>query len=62
MNEETALEILANLRTGKIDEQIIYKEQFMKFREVLIKQEDKANFVGIAQKGGHIIYKYRNKH
>lgn len=61
MNKETALQILEDLRTGKIQEQLIKKADFMTFREVLVEQEDKADFVGIAQKGGQVIYKYRKQ-
>lgn len=61
MEKETALQILDDLRTGKITEYLIEKNDFMTFREALIEQEDKAQFVGIAQKGGNVIYQYRKE-
>lgn len=59
MNEQEVLQILEELRTGNREEYLVTKEQFMFFRSILMKQKDRTHFVGHAQKGGHVIYKYR---
>lgn len=58
MNEEKALQIINDLRNEKIREYLVEKKDFMTFRTVLMAQEDKKNFVGEAQKGGNVIYRY----
>ena len=60
MTEQKALELIEDLRSDKVQEQLIMKEDFMVFRSILIQQKDRVNFVGIAQKGGNVIYKYYN--
>lgn len=61
MDEKKALEILGDLRAGKIDSHLIMKEEFMVFRNILINQSDRNNFKGFAQKGGKVLYKYQKE-
>jgi hypothetical protein len=59
MSEEEALEILENLREKSTDTQLIKKDQFMTFQKILMQQEDRINYIGIAHKGGNIVYTYK---
>ena len=58
MTEEEALEILENLRDGQPEEYLITKNEFLSFRQVLIKQEDFKHFRGIAKRGGDVLFQY----
>lgn len=58
MDVQTITEILDQLRDGELNEYHCSKEQFLPFREVLIKREDFKHFRGIAQQGGSVIYRY----
>jgi hypothetical protein len=49
---------LQDLRVGTIDSLNISKEEFLEFREILIKQEDFKHFKGIAKQGGIVFYSY----
>ena len=53
--------ILQQLKEGEISTYKIKKEEFLKFREVLVKHENFKNFRGEAQQGGDIIYTYLAK-
>ena len=50
--------ILQQLMGGEISSYTIKKEEFLKFREVLLKHENYKHFRGEAQQGGDIIYTY----
>ena len=50
--------ILQQLKEGEISSYKIKKEEFLKFREVLVKHENFKHFRGEAQQGGDIIYTY----
>lgn len=56
MNEYN--KILQQLKEGEITSYKVIKEDFLKFRDVLVKHEDFKHFRGEAQQGGDIIYTY----
>ena len=56
MNEYN--KILQQLKEGEITSYKVNKEDFLKFRDVLVKHEDFKHFRGEAQQGGDIIYTY----
>lgn len=62
MNEEHYLIKLNELRQGKIDELQISREEFLTFRQAWIRQEDKENFIGYAQRQGKVTYRYEKSH
>ncbi|MFK3936508.1 hypothetical protein ACI2JA_03195 [Alkalihalobacillus sp. NPDC078783] len=51
-------EIINQLRNGSISEYRVEKQDFLEFREELIKQDDFKNFRGNAQHGGTTIFTY----
>lgn len=51
-------EKLNMLQNGEIKTLEISKEDFLSFREVLVKREDFKHFSGKALQGGQIIYSY----
>ncbi len=61
MTEEMAVAILDKLKNGEIKEYLISKEEFLPFRQVLVKREDFKLFRGIAQRGGGVLYHYLNE-
>ncbi|MGN1402193.1 MAG: hypothetical protein ACI4XL_11910 [Bacillus sp. (in: firmicutes)] len=58
MNRETAIQLLEQLKAGELTEVRISKEDFLSFREQLVKREDFKHFRGDAQHGGETIYTY----
>ncbi|MDQ0243900.1 hypothetical protein J2S09_001445 [Bacillus fengqiuensis] len=58
MEEQKAVELLQQLRSKEVKELRITKDQFLPFRQVLVKQEDFKHFRGIAGHGGGVIYHY----
>lgn len=58
MDEQFVNEILNKLRDGELNEYLVSKEQFLSFRNVLVKREDFKHFRGIAQHGGNVVYTY----
>lgn len=46
------------LRKGEINSLTIQKDEFLVFRELLIKQQDFKHFRGDAQQGGTIVYSF----
>lgn len=58
MEEQQALELLQQLRNKDVKELHVTKDQFLPFRQVLVKQEDFKHFRGIAGHGGGVIYHY----
>lgn len=51
-------EKLNMLRVGDIQSLEISKEEFLAFREVLIKREDFKHFSGSAKQGAAVVYTY----
>ncbi|CAH0202875.1 hypothetical protein SRABI96_01974 [Peribacillus sp. Bi96] len=58
MNAEEAKDVLDKLANREMDEFRISKEDFLGFREVLVKREDFKHFRGNAHHNGEIIYTY----
>jgi len=58
MDESIATKLLDDLRDGNIVELFVKREDFLVFRSVLVKRDDFKHFRGIAQRGGHVIYRY----
>lgn len=51
-------EKLNMLQNGDIQSLEVSKDDFLAFREVLIKREDFKHFSGKARQGGQIVYTY----
>lgn len=51
--------ILDQLKEGILSEYYVRKEDFLTFREILVKRSDFKNFRGIGQRGGDIIFQYQ---
>jgi hypothetical protein len=58
MTSEEVNEVLDQLKRGERSEYHVKKEEFISFRQVLVKREDFKNFRGIAQRGGEVVYQY----
>lgn len=58
MNHELAIELLDKLKTGELNEVTVKKEDFLSFREQLVKRPDFKHFHGTAKHGGITTYKY----
>jgi hypothetical protein len=58
MTEEMAHQILEELKNGEIKEYLIEKNDFISFRQVLVKRADFRHFRGIAKRGGDVVYQY----
>ncbi|MDF2856923.1 MAG: hypothetical protein K0Q87_2774 [Neobacillus sp.] len=58
MEEHSINEILYKLMTGELREYYVKNENFMKFRQVLVKRPDFKHFRGIGQRGGDVLYEY----
>jgi hypothetical protein len=58
MKEEMITEILDRLMTGELSEYFVTNDDFMEFRQVLVKRKDFKNFRGIGQRGGDVLYQY----
>ncbi|SMQ70010.1 hypothetical protein SAMN05444673_1794 [Bacillus sp. OV166] len=58
MKEEMITEILDRLMTGEISEYYVTNDDFMEFRQVLVKRNDFKYFRGIGQRGGDVLYHY----
>lgn len=58
MNQNHVNEILDKLMTGELSEYYVTKEEFMEFRQVLVKRNDFKHFRGIAQRDGNVLYQY----
>ena len=53
--------VLEKLKQGELSSYVVKKDDFLKFREVLVKHENFKHFRGEAQQGGDIIYTYLAK-
>lgn len=58
MNKELADELLDKLSKGELSEIHVTKEDFLSFREQLVKREDFKHIQGIAKHGGMTTYVY----
>ncbi|MBV7503931.1 hypothetical protein KW850_01445 [Bacillus sp. sid0103] len=58
MKEEMITDILDRLMTGELSEYYVTNDQFMEFRQVLVKRKDFKHFRGIGQRGGEVLYQY----
>ncbi|WP_419883658.1 abortive phage infection protein [Peribacillus sp. B-H-3] len=58
MDKTQVQEILEKLASNEIDNYKVSKEQFMDFRNVLVKRDDFKHFRGTAQHNGEVIYEY----
>ena len=58
MDKQMINDILNQLRDGELNEYYVSKDKFLPFREVLVAREDFKHFRGIAQQGGHVVYRY----
>lgn len=58
MNEQEVMNALDQLANGELEEYRVSKSDFLNFRIILMKREDKKAFRGIAQRGGDVLYKY----
>ncbi|WP_288746573.1 hypothetical protein [uncultured Enterococcus sp.] len=54
-NYETQMD---QLKSGEIKEIYVPRENFMMFRDIWIKREDRKYFVGEAAHNGNITYRY----
>lgn len=50
--------MLDQLRNGEIQSALVKKDEFLQFREHLIKDEQFKNFRGEAKQGGDVIYTF----
>ncbi|WP_313628601.1 hypothetical protein [Enterococcus italicus] len=50
---------LEELRQGNCTELVVNREEFLTFREVWLKEEDRNAFVGEASLNGQITYRYK---
>ncbi|MEW9050273.1 MAG: hypothetical protein AB2392_03900 [Neobacillus sp.] len=58
MNEDYVNEILDKLKKGELTEYYVKNEDFLTFRQFLVKREDFKHIRGIAQRGGDVLYQY----
>ncbi|MCD7036134.1 hypothetical protein LRR81_17975 [Metabacillus sp. GX 13764] len=58
MDSNTASSLMDQLKNNEIKECYITKEDFLPFREVLVKRPDFKHFRGIGQRGGAVLYQY----
>lgn len=58
MDEQQAIKLLDQLRNGEVTECKISKNDFLLFRNELMKQDDVKSFRGNAQQGGDVIFTY----
>lgn len=58
LKEELINDILNRLMRGDLTEYYVKNEDFMEFRQVLVKRNDFKHFRGIGQRGGDVLYQY----
>lgn len=58
LDQELIQDILNQLKEKQISHYYVSKEDFLKFREVLVKRDDFKHFRGIGQRGGAVVYQY----
>jgi hypothetical protein len=59
LQKEMIEEILEKLKEGSLSEYYVNKEDFLAFREELVKRKDFKHFRGIGQRGGDVVYQYQ---
>jgi len=58
MEEKEILALLEQLKNGEVEEVTIKKEDFLPFRQHLVRRSDFKHFRGIALRGGGVTYTY----
>jgi hypothetical protein len=58
MKEDFFNQQLDNLKNGLISEFFVSKEDFLIFRQILVKRPDFKHFRGIAKREGAVTYQY----
>ncbi len=58
VKEDFINEILDQLMNGELSEYYVKNEDFMEFRQILVKRKDFKHFRGIGQRGGDVLYQY----
>ncbi|GGE70586.1 hypothetical protein [Priestia taiwanensis] len=58
MDFQLAEDVLNKLQNRELHEYRVKKDEFLTFRQVLIKREDFKHFRGIAKRGGDFVYTY----
>jgi hypothetical protein len=58
LKEDLINDILNRLMSGDLSEYYVKNEDFMEFRQVLVKRKDFKHFRGIGQRGGDVLYQY----
>lgn len=58
MTEDQIIHMINQLRTSEVKELFVDNSDFYDFRKVLVEQEDFKHFRGIAQRNGHVVYRY----
>jgi hypothetical protein len=58
LDKEQAIRMLESLKNREVEEIFVSKQDFMTFREFLVKREDFKQIRGIAQRGGDVIFTY----
>lgn len=61
MDKEQAVRMLESLKNNEVEEIFVAKQDFMDFRELLVKREDFKHIRGIAQRGGDVIFRYMDE-
>jgi protein tyrosine phosphatase len=61
MSQNDIEQIVNKLRKREIEEYFVSKEDFLAFREVIVKEKDFKHFRGIAQHRGAVIYTYMDE-
>lgn len=61
MDKEQAVRMLESLKNKEVEEIFVAKQDFMDFREFLVKREDFKFIRGIAQRGGDVIFRYMDE-
>ena len=62
MDKNLANELLEKLKGGELAELKIAKEDFLSFREQLVRREDFKDFRGIARHNGETVFTYMKEH
>jgi hypothetical protein len=61
LDKEQAVRMLESLKNKEVEEIFVSKQDFMKFREFLVKRDDFKHVRGIAQRGGDVIFRYMDE-
>lgn len=58
MVEKEIHSLLEQLKNGEVEQITIKKEEFLQFRQQLVRRNDFKHFRGIALRGGDVAYTY----